>query len=116
VRKKNCWLPILYIGTSFTPQSLFHAHLALEKILKAHVCRGTQAITPWIHNLSRLAETAQLKLSDEFIDVLADMNEYSLEGRYPDQIKGGVTGGECRNRLGQSEEVMKWLIVELLKA
>lgn len=97
-------------------QSLFHAHLALEKMLKAHVCRKTKAIAPWIHNLSRLAETAQLKLSDKFIDILADMNAYSLEGRYPDQIKGGVTQKECGNRLEQCEEVVKWLTVKLSKA
>ena len=98
------------------PQCLFHAHLALEKILKAHVCRKMQAMAPWIHNLSRLAETAQLQLSDRFIDILADMNGYSLEGRYPDQIKGSVTPEECCAKLGQSEEVLQWLTVELSKA
>jgi HEPN domain-containing protein len=38
---------------------LFFAHLALEKILKAHVCRVIQDIfPPRLHNLIRLAELA----------------------------------------------------------
>ncbi len=105
----------LYRDRLYT-QSLFHAHLALEKILKAHVCRKTQAIAPLLHNLNRLAETAQLKLPDNYIDVLADMNAYNLAGRYPDQIKGGVAAEECHAKLEQCEEVLKWLIVELSKA
>jgi HEPN domain-containing protein len=100
----------------FYTQSLFHAHLALEKIMKAHVCHKTQSIAPLLHNLNRLAETAQLKLPDRYIDVLADMNSYNLAGRYPDQIRGGVPLEECRVKLAQCEEVLKWLIAELLKA
>ncbi len=41
---------------------LFFAHLALEKALKAHVCRVTQDIAPRVHNLVRLAELAELDL------------------------------------------------------
>lgn len=37
---------------------LFFAHLALEKTLKAHVCRTTNELAPPIHNLVRLAEGA----------------------------------------------------------
>ncbi len=37
---------------------LFFAHLALEKILKALVCRQTRDVPPRIHNLSRLSELA----------------------------------------------------------
>ena len=35
---------------------LFFAHLALEKLLKALVCRRTQDLAPRIHSLVRLAE------------------------------------------------------------
>lgn len=41
---------------------LFFAHLALEKALKAHVCRVTHDIAPRVHNLVRLAELAELDL------------------------------------------------------
>jgi HEPN domain-containing protein len=39
---------------------LFFAHFALEKNLKAHVCRVRNDIAPPIHNLLRLAERASL--------------------------------------------------------
>ncbi|MCD4812489.1 HEPN domain-containing protein [bacterium] len=100
----------------FYTQCLFHVHLALEKILKAHVCRKTLAIAPLLHNLNRLAETAQLELSDKYIDILADMNRYNLAGRYPDPVVDEVSGEECREKLAQSEEVLKWLTAALLEA
>lgn len=53
---------------------LFIAHLALEKTLKAHVCRITGELAPRIHNLVRLAEIGGLTLSDSQIDLLADVN------------------------------------------
>lgn len=35
---------------------LFFLHLAMEKIIKAHICRNTNDIAPRLHNLVRLAE------------------------------------------------------------
>ncbi len=63
---------------------LFFAHLALEKILKAIICRRTHDVPPKIHNLTRLSELAGLKVDERQADVLADMNQFNLEGRYPE--------------------------------
>ena len=65
---------------------LFFLHLALEKILKAYVCEKKQNTPPRINNLTRLAELAELKLSDEYKAILAAMNEFQMEGRYPDVL------------------------------
>lgn len=65
---------------------LFFAHLALEKTLKAHVCKATGELAPPIHNLVRLSERAGLRLSDAQIDILADVNEFNIEGRYPEML------------------------------
>lgn len=62
---------------------LFLAHLALEKVLKAHVCRHTRDLAPRIHSLVRLAELASIKPNKEQLDTLAEMNAFNLEGRYP---------------------------------
>ena len=51
------------IGLDKIRHGLFLAHLALEKALKAHVCRATGELAPRSHNLVRLAEMAGLKLS-----------------------------------------------------
>ena len=65
---------------------LFFAHLALEKALKAHVCLVTQDLAPRLHNLIRLTEIAELSLNPEQLDVLAEMNAFNIEGRYPDTL------------------------------
>jgi HEPN domain-containing protein len=63
---------------------LFFAHLALEKTLKAHVCRTTNELAPPIHNLVRLAAAANLSLQPEQRDLLAEVNSFNIEGRYPE--------------------------------
>lgn len=63
---------------------LFFLHLALEKLLKAHVCRQTRDLAPRSHNLVRLAEVAGLDLPESCMDTLAVMNPFVLAGRYPD--------------------------------
>jgi len=62
------------INSERVRHGLFFANLALEKLLKAHICRHTQDIAPRIHNLIRLAELAALPLTQDQIDILADMN------------------------------------------
>ena len=39
------------VGLGRTRHGLFFAHLALEKMLKAHVCQATANLAPKIHNL-----------------------------------------------------------------
>jgi HEPN domain-containing protein len=92
---------------------LFFAHLALEKALKAHVCRQTQDLAPRIHNLVRLAEIAQLQLDDKQIDVLAEMNAFNLEGRYPEMLTPEPTIEEARRYIRRAKEVYTWLMSQL---
>lgn len=63
---------------------LFFAHLTLEKILKAHVCRQTRDLAPRLHDLLRLANLAGLSLKDSDRDFLKVFGVYQVEGRYPD--------------------------------
>jgi HEPN domain-containing protein len=83
---------------------LFFAHLALEKALKAHVCRRTQGLAPRMHNLVRLAEMAELQLDDKQIDVLAEMNVFNLEGRYPEMLTPEPTVEEARRYIRRAKE------------
>ena len=92
---------------------LFFAHLALEKALKAHVCRVTQDIAPRLHNLVRLAELAELDLRPAQVDTLAEMNSFNIEGRYPDTLSAPPSQEEAEHYLAQSDKVFQWLI-ELL--
>ena len=92
---------------------LFFMHLTLEKLLKAHVCKSTNALAPKIHNLRRLAELARLNLSEEFIDVVADMNDYNLEGRYPEAPLAPISESQGRQDMRRGTEVFEWLMKQL---
>jgi len=90
--------------------ALLMLHLALEKALKAHVCRQTGEIPPKIHNLMRLAEIAALALCDEQREVLAEMNEFQLQGRYPDMWGPTPSKAEAREQRNRAYEVFEWLM------
>ncbi|MCX5905222.1 MAG: HEPN domain-containing protein [Proteobacteria bacterium] len=92
---------------------LFFAHLSLEKLIKARICRHTQDIAPRIHNLVKLAETAELSLTQRQIDILAEMNVFNIEGRYPDSLISPLSHTEAHDYLLRSEEVYQWLIRQL---
>jgi HEPN domain-containing protein len=96
-----------------TRHGLFFAHLALEKLLKAHVCRQTQDLPPRLHNLTRLAELAKLPLDQTQVDILAEMNVFNLEGRYPDLSVAPLSKKEAKDYLRRSEEVYQWLMSQL---
>lgn len=94
-------------------QGLFFAHLALEKALKAHVCQHTQDLAPRIHNLVRLAGLAELHLDEKRIDVLAEMNAFNIEGRYPDMLTPEPSVEEARRYMRRTREVYTWLMSQL---
>lgn len=58
-------------------QSLFFAHLVLEKLLKAHWVRDNETgFPPRIHRLKSLMDKTLLTLSIEEIKILDDMEIY----------------------------------------
>lgn len=101
------------IGNKRYRHGLFFAHLALEKILKAHICKKTSKLAPRIHNLVRLLEITGMELSDDQLNHLADMNEFNLEGRYPIQYIDTTSDQEAANYLSKTKEVLEWLVRQL---
>ncbi len=91
---------------------LFFAHLALEKMLKAHVVHATQDIPPRIHNLVRLAQLSGLALTTEQKDFLRQFNIYNLEGRYPDEFPVPIGEGIAQQAIASAREMLKWLKVK----
>lgn len=92
---------------------LFFAHLALEKLLKAHVCKQTDDLAPRTHNLIRLSEEAQIEPNPTHKDILAVMNEFNLEGRYPLEYVSPPSIEETKEYMQKSYEVMQWLMQKL---
>jgi len=96
-----------------TRHGLFFVHLSLEKLLKAHVCRHTQDLAPRLHNLVRLAELAALPLSQAQVDVLAEINAFHIEGRYPDVLIPPPSQDEAEGYLRRAQEIYRWLMKRL---
>lgn len=61
----------------------------------------------------RLAELAQLDLRPEQLDVLAEMNAFNIEGRYPETLSPPPSKEEALRYLRRAEEVFKCLIQPL---
>ena len=95
-----------------TLHALFFAHLAIEKILKAHVCKQTQDYAPLIHNLLSLVQRASIALSPEHEELLAELNTYNIRGRYPDMRGSHIekpTLQYAKSVLRQTQEMYEWL-------
>lgn len=92
---------------------LFFAHLALEKVLKAHVCQQTGELAPYIHDLVRLAGLAGVELDAGRRDALARMNAYALAGRYPDTLAVTLRPADAQSRLSEAGEVFEWFMKAL---
>ncbi|MBC2696633.1 MAG: HEPN domain-containing protein [Desulfobacteraceae bacterium] len=65
--------------------SLFFGHLAIEKLLKGLFVLKKGEHAPYIHNLQRLAEILDIKLTDDQTEKLITITRFNLESRYPDQ-------------------------------
>ena len=88
---------------------LFFAHLALEKTIKAHFCKATGELASKIHNLVRLSQKAGLQLSEDQIDLLAEVNEFNIEGRYPGMLLPPPSREEADGYMVRINEVLKCL-------
>jgi HEPN domain-containing protein len=89
--------------------ALFFAHLAVEKMLKAHVTKATGKPPPRIHDLLRLAERAGLSPDKERSKFLAYLQDFCLEGRYPDSRPELPPQDKAESVLSNTREVLEWL-------
>lgn len=64
--------------------SLFMGHLVMEKLLKALYIKNIDNNIPKIHDLLRLAEKANLELTNEQQDEFDIITTFNISARYPD--------------------------------
>ncbi|MGD0518741.1 MAG: HEPN domain-containing protein [Thermoguttaceae bacterium] len=93
--------------------ALFFVHLAVEKMLKAHVTKITGKVPPRSHDVLRLADLARLDISDAQRTYLARLQRYSLEGRYPDFQPAVLSQEESKNELHEARSICLWLANQL---
>lgn len=64
--------------------ALFIGHLMIEKLMKAYFVKINADYPPYIHNLLRLAELSELKLSADQEAKLATITAFNINARYDD--------------------------------
>ena len=93
--------------------SLFSAHLAVEKAIKAHVAQEIEDIPPFIHNLPKLAELARIELTEKQKNLLADLTFYNISGRYQESVGAPPPMPEVKSLMRQAKEMVEWLLKTL---
>ena len=96
-----------------TRHGLFFLHLAMEKLLKALVCKATQQPAPRIHSLPALAERARLVLQPEELQFLARFDKFNLAGRYPDDVMPMPRSPQAQKLARELRKVYRWLARQL---
>jgi HEPN domain-containing protein len=68
-------------------QSLFFAHLVIEKLCKSlWIKYNSDNVPPRTHNLITLLSSTPIKLAEVQIEFLLTLNRFQLEGRYPEYM------------------------------
>lgn len=96
--------------------SLFFLHLSCEKILKAYYVKKKKTHAPYSHNLLYLSKDADLNLTNGQKKLLAEINEFNLECRYPDDkysIYKKATEGLYKKYFKKIDEFRKWILKKL---
>lgn len=91
---------------------VFLCHLALEKVLKAHVTEATQSIPAKSHDLIYLVKKSGLSVPQPYLDFVGKINNASVPTRYPDDLQRSLSAYPepiVRGYLRQTEEVVAWL-------
>lgn len=91
---------------------IFLCHLALEKLLKAHVAEFTQTVPIKTHDLIYLVKKCALELPEEYLDFIGKINTASIPTRYPDDLQRSLKEypkSVAKNYLTQTMELIEWL-------
>jgi len=107
---------VLFSGKKFL-QSLFFAHLCVEKICKAlWILSNESNIPPKTHNLIYLLSQTTLQPTDAQSEFLLELNRFQLEGRYPEYISQMHLLGNksfTQNTIEKTNEIRIWLLSKL---
>ena len=91
---------------------IFLCHLALEKLLKAHVAEVTQSLPIKTHDLIYLVKKCELELPENHLDFIGKINTASIPTRYPDDLTRALkeySKSVAKDYLEQTMELVLWL-------
>ncbi len=92
--------------------SLFIGHLMIEKLLKAYFIQEKSEHPPLIHNLLRLAEKSDLKLTEDEKEKLVTITAFNINARYDDykmSFKKRCTPDYSKEWFEKIKELGKWI-------
>lgn len=122
-REANHWLEqaqehyddalYLFDGSRYSA-SLYFAHQALEKILKACVVEFKNRVPPKIHQLDKLAKDAGVQLPKGWGVDLAEITRHFWRVRYPDFRRFVYKSKEdVEPTIEKTKEVFTWILNKL---
>jgi HEPN domain-containing protein len=91
---------------------IFLCHLALEKMLKAHVTEVTQFLPAKTHDLIYLVKKSGIELPAGFLDFIGKINTASIPTRYPEDLQRAIQDYPepvTQEYLRQTQELVQWL-------
>lgn len=91
---------------------IFLCHLAIEKLLKAHVAEVTKTVPIKTHDLIYLVKKCELELPENHLDFIGKINSASIPTRYPDDLQRALKEypkSVARDYLNQTMELIQWL-------
>lgn len=97
---------------------VFLCHLAIEKTIKAIVCKRLRELPPYTHNLNRLIELAGIKLDERHQEFVNTISLQSVPTRYPEdfaKLAKQFNKKIAEEHLKKSRGVIKWLKQSYLK-
>ena len=107
---------ILVADSLFTTEHyvwcLFLCHLSIEKVLKGLFIQNVKEMPPKIHDLVKLAKSANLNVGEDRLFFLDEMNKFNIEARYPDyksSINKICTKEFTIDKLNKTKELLNWL-------
>ena len=74
---------VMFDGKRFN-WSLFVGHLMIEKLLKAYYVKSKQDHPPFIHNLLRIAELSEIKMTEKQKLFFVTVTAFNINARYDD--------------------------------
>jgi len=91
---------------------VFLCHLALEKVLKAHVTEVTLTVPVKTHDLIYLVKKSGLEMSQAQLEFIGKINTASIPTRYPEDLQLAVRDYPepvVKEYLRQTQEIVQWL-------
>jgi HEPN domain-containing protein len=94
-------------------ETLFFCHLCIEKLLKAHFVKSNLMLAPKSHDLLSLASKTKLTLDVLTEEFLGRLNEYNLEGRYPENYIKPPAREKVNDLYSKTKDLANWLMNQL---